>query len=375
MLNGAAPAAGVVDVLDHATTLADLRQALDKRGVALDIDPFETFRRNKRLFRKEIDRVRDLHRAWREISGADPAPLRNETVEAPRMDSSAYLRAWSDVEIFGKALETVDDAEFEKRCRGCRTVEMARTTLGVTPEALQEAERRKLKKQQEQERANRTFEIAGKPFEIDGQETYGDLLARLDNLPAPEGPDIERDESSRLIQPPPGPPEPKKPRRSPGRTSHLYASPHLPGLVGIVGEIHAYRYLRSKFGSDVVTPAAWVSENGLKVVREADGEKRDASDSRGFDFRFVSDGIAWHFKVKATTGDDTTFSLPASEIGAATELANSDRDRWRILRVRQALSNNPQVDLLPNPFETGFSSLFRIGRSELTVRYALDADT
>lgn len=370
-----APAAGVVDALDHATTLADLRQALGKRGVALDVDPFETFRRNRRLFRKEIDRVRDLHRAWREISGAEPAPLRNEATEAPRTDSSAYLRAWSPVEIFGKALETVDDAEFEKRCRRCRTVEMARTTLGVTPEALQEAARRKLRKQQEQERANRTFEIAGKPFEIDGQETYGDLLARLDNLPAPEGPDIERDESSRLVQPPPIRRN-QKPPRSPGRTSHLHASPHLPGLVGIVGEIHAYRYLRSKFGSDVVTPAAWVSENGLKVVHEADGEKRDASDSRGFDFRFVSDGIAWHFEVKATTGDDTTFSLPPSEIGAATELANSDsdHDRWRILRVRQALSNNPQVDLLPNPFETGFSSLFRIGRSGLTVRYELDVD-
>ena len=368
------PAAEVVDLLDHATSLADLRQALDKRGVALDVDPFETFRRNKRLFRKEIDQMRDLHRAWREISGADPAPLRNEATEAPRVDSSAYLRAWSDVEIFGKALETVNDAAFENQCRACRTVEMARTTLGVTPEAVQEAGRRKLKKQQEEERANRTFEVAGKPFEIDGQETYPDLLARLDNLPAPEGPDIERNESSHLTQPPPRSAGTRGASRSPGRTSHLYASPHLPGLVGIVGEIHAYRYLRSKFGSDIVTPAGWVSENGLKVVREADAEKRDARDSRGFDFRFLSGGIAWHFEVKATTGDDTSFSLPPSEILAATELANSDRDRWRILRVRQALSSNPQVDLLPNPFETGFSSLFRISRSGLTVRYELDVD-
>ena len=159
---------------------------------------------------------------------------------------------------------------------------------------------------------------------------------------------------------------------TPGRTSHRYSSPHLPVLVGIVGEMHAYRYLRSQFGSGVVTPAAWVSENGLKVLPQAGGEKRDASDRHGFDFRFASDGITWHFEVKATTEDDTSFSLPPSEIRAATRLANSRRDHWRILRIRSALSDTPEIDLLPNPFEMGFSDLFRLSSGGMTVRYALD---
>ena len=123
---------------------------------------------------------------------------------------------------------------------------------------------------------------------------------------------------------------------TPGRTSHRYSSPHLPVLVGIVGEMHAYRYLRSQFGSD---------------------------------------GITWHFEVKATTEDDTSFSLPPSEIRAATRLANSRRDHWRILRIRSALSDTPEIDLLPNPFETGFSDLFRLSSGGMTVRYALDAAT
>ena len=70
-----------------------------------------------------------------------------------------------------------------------------------------------------------------------------------------------------------------------------------------------------------------------------------------------------------------SFSFPPSEIRAATRLANSQRDRWRILRIRRALTDSPEIDLLPNPFETGFSDLFRLSSGGLTVRYALDADT
>ena len=69
-----------------------------------------------------------------------------------------------------------------------------------------------------------------------------------------------------------------------------------------------------------------------------------------------------------------SFSLPPSAIRAATRLAISRRDRWRILRVRRAVTKNPEIDLLPNPCEAGFSDFFRLSPSGLTVRYALDAD-
>ena len=367
---------GLVDALDDVTTAAALREALAQRGIALDVDPYETFRQNESRLGKEIHRVRDLHRAWLGILGADSVPPRGRASGSAQLDPSAYLRDWSEAEIFGQALETVDDLAFRKKCDGCRAVNEVRVKLGVTPEVAEQVRRKRLESQRQAERANRTFSIAGKPFEVDGPESYGDLLAHLDTLPELKGPSVKSDESTRLVNPGPGPaPSPGPAPLSPGRTSHLYSSPYLPVHVGIVGEMHAYRYLRSQFGNEVVTPAAWVSENGEKVLPPARGEKRDASDSHGFDFRFVSDGITWHFEVKATTGDDTSFSLPRSEIRAATDLATSRRDRWRILRIRLAFSDTPQVDLLPNPFETGFSNLFRLSRGGLTVRYALDADT
>ena len=368
---------GPVDALDDVTTVAVLREALAQRGIAVDVDPYETFRQNESRLAKEIHRVRDLHRAWLEVLGADPLPPRDRASGPPQMDSSAYLRDWSEAEIFGQALETVDDAAFRKKCDGCSTVNEVRVKLGVTPEVVEQARRKRLESQRHAERANRTFSIAGKPFEVDGPESYGDLLAHLDTLPELRGPSVKSDESTRLVNPRPGPaPSPRPNPLSPGRTSYLYSSPHLPVQVGIVGEMHAYRYLRFQFGNEVVTPAAWVSENGLKVLPPAEGEKRDASDSHGFDFRFRNDGILWHFEVKATTGDDTSFSLPPSEIRAATSLANGCGICWRILRIRHAFSDTPQIDLLPNPFEAGSSDLFRISSSgDLTVRYALDSDT
>ena len=366
---------GLVEALDDANTLADLRATLLQRGIDLNGDPYATFRRNEKRLRKVVGQLHDLYRAWLEISGAVAVPAESDTVESAQMDASAYLRDWSEAELFEQALEAVNDAAFRGHCDGCEAVDQARVKVGVTPEDVAQARRKRHEHQREKQREERTEVIAGKPFEVGGPESYGDLLARLDTLPDPKGPSIKTDESTRLVQPGPGPaPRPSPFPPTPGRTSHRYSSPHLPGLVGIVGEMHAYRYLRSQFGSQVVTPAAWVSENSLKVLPPAGSEKRDASDRRGFDFRFSSDGITWHFEVKATTEDETSFSLPPSEIRAATGLTNSRRDRWRILRVRRALSENPEIDFLPNPFETGFSDLFRLSSGGMTVRYALDAE-
>lgn len=309
-----------------------------------------------------------------EVSGADLVPPKSETVEAPQTDSSAYLREWSENEIFQVALESIGDADFHQQCERFTSIAEARSQLGVTLEAVERARQRRREDRREDERRKKLVPIAGRCF-VDSTEDYEELLAHIESQPEPKGPPARADEPTRLVQPGPGPTiSPTPSRQTPGRTSHLYSSPHLPGLVGIVGEIWAWRYLQSQFGRKVVTRAAWVSENGLKAQPLAGAEKRDASDRHGFDFWFSSEGITWHFEVKATTEDNTSFSLPPSEIRAATRLANSRRDRWRILRVRRALTKNPEIDLLPNPFEAGFSDFFRLSPSGLTVRYALDAD-
>lgn len=352
-----------------------LHAALADRGIAIGPDPYDVYRGNENRLGRDFGEVHALHRAWLEVCRAGANPPRPEAFEPPQTDATAYLRTWSNEERFRRSLRAIDDADFRTQCEGCATLEDAVSELGLSPEAVEDARRKRRERRRRAEQAKRTFDIAGKLFEVDGAESYGELLDRLETLPEPEGPPARSNEPTRLVQPGPSPTPSSTPRRQPpGRTSHLYSSPHLPGLVGIVGEMHAWRYLRSQFGTQVVTPAAWVSENGLKVLRPAGSEKRNASDSYGFDFRFHCDGFTWHFEVKATTEDDTNFSLPPSEIRAATRLANSHPDRWRILRIRRALTDSPEIDLLPNPFETGFSDLFRLSSGGMTVRYALDAD-
>ena len=142
-------------------------------------------------------------------------------------------------------------------------------------------------------------------------------------------------------------------------------------MVGVVGEIHAYRYLRKEFGGRAVQARAWVSETRLKVLPLVGREPDGTSDGHGFDFRFSHEDIGWRVEVKATKGDEPSFDLGISEIQAATEIARraSEKLRWRILRLRNALSEHPEFDWLPNPFEDGFRSRFRLHQRGMVVSY------
>ena len=153
------------------------------------------------------------------------------------------------------------------------------------------------------------------------------------------------------------------------KISRLRPSADIRELVGVVGEIHAYRFLRAKFGNDVVTRYAWVSEIRLKVLPLVKGEADNTSDSHGFDFQFIHRRKKWHVEVKATMEDDPQFDLGISEINEATRLARARGGLWRILRVRNALSDQPEFDWLPNPFEEGFSKLFRLHKGGMRVSY------
>lgn len=146
-------------------------------------------------------------------------------------------------------------------------------------------------------------------------------------------------------------------------------SSELSELVGIVGEIHAYHFLRKEFGNDIVTPGSWVSETRLKVLPLVAGEQDTTSDSHGFDFQFRHHGKRWCIEVKATKGDEPRFDLGISEIKAANRLAQEQDERWRILRVRNTLSGQPAFDWLPNPFEIDFTKQFRLHNSGITVSY------
>ena len=311
--------------------------------------------------------IHDLHQTWVELpasAGTPPSP----PAPPDRLDAAAYLRLWSDSELIEQSLHAIGDDEFRIACDGCASLEAIRQQLGLTPEATEGRRLERREQEQEAERRRRTFDVAGKPFEV-GTTNYGALLERLDNLPAPEGPRANRDEFTPLTKARPssgGSGSPGNDRQTPApRRPPL----DLRDLAGIVGEIHAYRFLRAEFGSDVVSRDAWVSESRLKVLPLVEGEPNNTSDSHGFDFQFRHRRTRWHVEVKATISDDSQFELGISEIKAANRLARERGGRWRILRVRNVLSERPEFDWLPNPFEERFRKHFRLLKGGMLVSY------
>ena len=361
-----------LDVLESAGTADDLRIALQRRGIGTNPEPYETARQNKNRLEDALRRVYDLRRAWLEVQTA--VAMATEPPEPPAdLDPAAYLHSWSGAELLERALRIIDDAEFISACAGCASLDEVRERLGLNSEVIDARRRERLQREEEALRQRRTFVVAGSPFEVGGTASYGELFDRLDSLAEPDGPRASKDRYTPLAE------ASASGGRvggggNGGKTSHLRPSADLRELVGIVGEIHAYRFLRTEFGRDV-TPDAWVSEIRLKVLPLVAGEKVDTSDGYGFDFRFRYNRKTWCVEVKATSGDDTQFDLGSTEINAATRLARKRGWCWRILRIRSALSERPEFDWLPNPFERGFGKHFRLRRGGMMVSYIRNRTT
>ena len=355
-------------VLRGTATPGELREAIEERGIAIEPDPYEIARANSDGFDRVLFDAHDLRRTWLEFR--DPDSRLPELPTAPELASDTYLRRWTDAELWRLALATLGDERFTDACGDASDARTARERLGLEEEAVERTRRERAEKEREAARKAKRVEIAGESFDIDAID-YAALLRRhAEILDDPVGPRASEDEFTPLGLLSRG--GDGGGGGSKGRTGHRPLSPEEAEVVGILGEMHAYRYLQKEFGGRWVRASAWVSESRLKVQPRVEGERDEISDGHGFDFRFTHQGIRWHVEVKATKGDDTSFDLGISEIEAATRIARRRGNtwRWRILRVSRALSAEPLIDWLPNPFEEGFQKHYRLHRGGMAVSYS-----
>lgn len=356
-----------LEAIEGARTVSDLHDGFQRCGIEIDPDPYETAEWNMNQLGKALGAVHDLHRTWVKLHHASEDRL--EHPERPSAPAAVYLHRWTDAALLKEALRILDDKEFMDACDGCSTVGMIRQRLDLTPEAVEARRRERRRREQEEQRVRRTFDVAGVPFEV-GSESYRDLFDRIDSLPVPEGPCARKDQFTPLAKTGKSGGDFDARRGKGGRTPLPRPSAEHRELVGMVGEMHAYCYLRKEFGEEVVKRDAWVSEIRRSVLPPVEGEPDGVSDGHGFDFRFTHQRKKWHVEVKATAGDDSAFDLGISEIKAANRLARERGGRWRILRVRNALSDRPEFDWLPNPFEDGFRERFRLHQGGMRVSYS-----
>ena len=356
------------EALPAAVSVDELRATLVEKGVEIDFDPYETARVNREQFGKVLLEVHDLHRTWVEVrSPESDIPDRPTLTD---LGAEAYLRRWSEAELWRRALAVLGDKQFIAACGDIAEPSKVRERLGIDEAAVAAKRRERSEQEKEAARKPKRMEIAGASFEIDTLD-YTELLRDLiGGLAEPTGPRAKDDEFTPLgtFGGPGGSGGGGGTKR---KSSHRQPSSEEDLVVGVVGEMHAYRYLRKEFGGRSVQARAWVSTTRLRVLPLVEGEPDETNDGHGFDFRFSHGGIRWRVEVKATRGDEPSFDLGISEIQAATDIARrrSDRLRWRILRVRNALSRRPEFDWLPNPFEDGFRDRFRLRQGGMLVSY------
>jgi len=330
----------------EADTFEQFTEALKRQGVDLEPDPLDDARRNERQVRRVLRRMWNVYQAWFAKQGEDREHL--EQIPAVKLDATRYLREWSQDDAFERAKRLIDDERFHDATDGCTAIDAMCERLGISPEDC-EGQGPPPKGVEPD-----PVTIAGQDF-VFGRHSYSDLFERLDRLELGPVRDLKRRLPGSIdptdgVQPTSGKPNlgsrPVSPRK---RGPIVHAPPHLPELVGIVGEMHVYRYLKSEFKID---ENGWVAQFRSKVFPPGSDEKDTTDDSLGYDFEFLHpDGKVWCVEVKSTTGDGTSFDVTAGELAAARRLAGSKEKRWRFLRVTRAFSKQPEFDWLPNPFE------------------------
>ena len=356
-----------LQMFQRANSPEELHEEFRINGIDAEHSPYDIARRNAEELQNTIAALFDLYRVWVELNGA--ADFLFEQPKPPsELEIEAYLHYWCSRELLDQALKIIGDQKFIDSCKDCGDLDQIRKKLDLTEDRVESKRQERQEHERDKERQARTFDAAGIDFEV-GVSRYEDLFKHIVNgdLPDPVGPKASKDEYTNLDNPPVSGTSPKGPNPILGGSRPKSQNDFLE-FVGVVGEIHVYRFLRQEF-DNAISADSWVSETRKRVLPLVHGETDKTNDGLGFDFTFRHKRKTWNVEVKATSGTDTQFDLGISEIEAATRLARKRGGRWRVLRVSEALSNSPRFDWLPNPFEEGFKQKYRLHKGGMRVAF------
>ena len=364
---------GYTDALERAKNAEKLRTAFQEQDIIIEPNPYEIARQNKDRLKKTVSSIHDLYRTWVEINRPDlTAPEPPE--QSGKLDPAAYLCLWSETELVERAIQTIGDKDFTVACDGGVRIDDIRCHLQLDSIDVKARRRKRQDQEREESRKSRILDVAGIPVDADAPD-YTELWESVHGLEAPVGPSASQDQFTPLAEFASASHFARRTGKGQSASSSspspvLHEIAGMAVIVGIVGEMHAYRYLQKEFGHHAVTPDAWVSANRLKALPLVAGEPDRTDDSLGFDFCFRSNDVRWHVEVKSTMEDNQQFELGITQINEATRLAKGEpNNRWRILRIRDALSCQPKFEWLPNPWHDGSARHYRLLKGGIRVSY------
>ena len=125
------------------------------------------------------------------------------------------------------------------------------------------------------ERQARTFDAAGIDFEV-GVSRFEDLFKHIVNgdLPDPVGPKASKDEYTNLDNPPVSGTSPKGPNPILGGSRPKSQNDFLE-FVGVVGEIHVYRFLRQEFDNAISADSMGFRDKEKSVASCPRGDRQN----------------------------------------------------------------------------------------------------
>lgn len=376
----------IADALKGSESAADLRVRLAAIGVDLESDPDERCRANYQTLGAVCESLDRLRQAWWVKSGAtgefgDWRSLREELIGQGKesIGERAYTRLLTEADVFESLRELAPALRtpptFFASVQSSADLAALRSALRISDQDLSDAEARLAAQRAEAMRRRHVVQVCGEDFDASEENRTRlwhflqeriefekladdapiDLGKSADLMPADAARTRERTETS-------PPKATKPPQRQPKAVDEL---------IGLAGEIYVFEMLRRRYGSDVVTASSWISSNSRYVF-----EDNLADDGAGCDFAFTAGGRSYKVEVKASAGDEPTFTLGSSEIALAMELATRKkgrRDRFILVHVKKALSATPEPVVLPNPYGPTGTGVFRIDQADARVRYRMGA--
>lgn len=372
---------GASEALIHKTaqtkSLSELKTGLTEQGIDIISDPMEVFSENT-LYLNQLT-VR-LHKAAIFWCDKNKVPLgmwalgTNTILEQLQdyLDVYAYLDTWDESHCL-KALMNLpvdnEHAKFREALGAAHDMAGVLNALGINDQDLRHAEEFIKNQEREAEKSKTTVEVCGLSFE-NTSDNLVNLWHHLEQLISNDNlSEIDINKQVQLkLQETKGSRHSDRKKKQTGRTrgkSPGRMTQAMKNLVGLAGEIHVYRQLQKTFGKDVVGPDCWISENSKYKFKDS-----RTDDGFGCDFKVSVNGKTHYIEVKATSGEDETFELGSSEIRLAVDLANKSKKVFSIIHVMNALSAQPKILRLPNPYSKNYKSMYKIENAAgLKIRY------
>jgi len=363
----------VIALVESAASVEELRDQLDELGLEPDLDPIEIHADNRKKFFRVLEGIQKSALAWciRENADVGMWGQDNDIFETQLADDfakTAFVDVWNEAMCFklvGKLNQSQVHEGFWTALGMSSTVSELMDRLGISDAEIAKARDRLEERKQKQELQKKTVEVCGMDF-VNSEENLLNLWDHIlgaiedDSVATADLTDLEElKEQGASKKRKKGNKKPTNKKKPKGRMSQA-----MKDLVGLAGEIHAFRALQKFYGVETVGPSSWISENSRHKYTE-----NTTDDGYGCDFVIHKNGKTHYVEVKATQAEDEAFELGSSEVELAIDSANRRKKEFVILHVLDALSDSPQFRLLPNPYDRKHKGKYHFEEAGLRVRY------